>query len=124
MQITFTGKSSHAAAFPWDGLNALDAAVMCYQSISVMRQQFKPTWRVHGKVHNIRGEFHVFPSPTVQAVQLNLCACGCNTPCMHIHVFQWLDFHFLLLLKKNQSHEIKGACQISQNRVLYLNGAS
>ena len=49
MHITFTGKSSHAAAFPWDGINALDAAVMCYQSISVLRQQMKPTWRVHGK---------------------------------------------------------------------------
>ena len=49
VHITFTGKSSHAAAFPWDGINALDAAVMCYQSISVLRQQMKPTWRVHGK---------------------------------------------------------------------------
>ncbi|XP_072043921.1 xaa-Arg dipeptidase-like [Amphiura filiformis] len=48
VQITFTGKPAHAAAFPWQGVNALDAAVMCYQAISLMRQQFKPTWRVHG----------------------------------------------------------------------------
>ena len=47
LKVTFTGKAAHAAAFPWEGLNALDAAVMAYNSISVLRQQFKPSWRVH-----------------------------------------------------------------------------
>ena len=46
--VTYTGKAAHAAAFPWEGVNALDAAVMAYTSISVLRQQMKPTWRVHG----------------------------------------------------------------------------
>ncbi|GFO42664.1 peptidase m20 domain-containing protein 2 [Plakobranchus ocellatus] len=46
--ITFEGKAAHASTSPWDGVNALDAAVLCYQNISCMRQQFKPTWRVHG----------------------------------------------------------------------------
>ncbi|XP_038048320.1 peptidase M20 domain-containing protein 2-like isoform X3 [Patiria miniata] len=46
--IKFQGKASHAAAAPWDGNNALDAAVTCYQSISNMRQQMKPACRVHG----------------------------------------------------------------------------
>ena len=44
---TYLGKASHAAAFPWEGINALDAAVMAYNSVSVLRQQMKPTWRVH-----------------------------------------------------------------------------
>ena len=48
LEITYTGKAAHAAAFPWEGVNALDAAVMAYTSISVLRQQMKPTWRVHG----------------------------------------------------------------------------
>ena len=48
LDITFTGKASHAAGFPWEGVNALDAAVLAYNSISVLRQQMKPTWRVHG----------------------------------------------------------------------------
>ena len=48
LQITFTGKAAHAAAFPWEGVNALDAAVMAYNSISVLRQQMKPDWRVSG----------------------------------------------------------------------------
>ena len=46
--VTYKGHASHAAAFPWEGVNALDAAVMAYNSISVLRQQMKPTWRVHG----------------------------------------------------------------------------
>ena len=47
MEATFTGKAAHAAAYPWEGVNALDAAVMAYNSISLLRQQMKPTWRVH-----------------------------------------------------------------------------
>ena len=46
--ITFTGKAAHAGAYPWEGVNALDAAVMAYNSISVLRQQMKPSWRVSG----------------------------------------------------------------------------
>ena len=46
-KITYKGHAAHAAAFPWEGINALDAAVMAYNNISVLRQQMKPTWRVH-----------------------------------------------------------------------------
>ena len=30
VNITYRGRASHAAAFPWEGINALDAAVMAY----------------------------------------------------------------------------------------------
>ncbi|KAI0037076.1 aminoacylase 1-like protein 2 [Vararia minispora EC-137] len=40
--------SAHAAFSPWDGRNALDSAVVAYTSISVLRQQIKPSHRVHG----------------------------------------------------------------------------
>ncbi|KAJ7337247.1 hypothetical protein OS493_010104 [Desmophyllum pertusum] len=46
--VTYKGHAAHAAAFPWEGINALDAAVMAYTNISVLRQQMKPTWKVHG----------------------------------------------------------------------------
>lgn len=49
MTVRYTGKAAHAAAFPWEGLNALDAAVLCYQGVSCLRQQIRPTWRIHGK---------------------------------------------------------------------------
>ena len=48
--VTYTGKAAHAAAFPWEGINALDAAVLAYTSISALRQQMKPSWRVHGVI--------------------------------------------------------------------------
>ena len=46
--MKYTGKSAHAAVFPWKGVNALDAAILCYQTVSCLRQQMKPEWRVHG----------------------------------------------------------------------------
>eukprot|EP00111_Clytia_hemisphaerica_P002701 TCONS_00007619-protein len=46
-KIAFKGKPAHAAAAPWEGQNALDAAVQCYCNISMLRQQIKPTSRVH-----------------------------------------------------------------------------
>ncbi|XP_006626282.2 xaa-Arg dipeptidase [Lepisosteus oculatus] len=46
--VKFYGKPSHAAAYPWQGVNALDAAVLAYNNLSVLRQQLKPDWRLHG----------------------------------------------------------------------------
>lgn len=40
-------KTSFLAA-PWEGVNALDAAVLAYNNIAVMRQQIQPESRVHG----------------------------------------------------------------------------
>ena len=48
LTIKYFGKASHAAADPWNGINALDAAVLCYTNISCLRQQLKPSWRIHG----------------------------------------------------------------------------
>ncbi|GAB1607742.1 peptidase M20 domain-containing protein 2-like [Argonauta hians] len=52
LNLQFRGKPSHASSAPWNGINALDAAVLCYQNISCLRQQMKPTWRVHGIIKN------------------------------------------------------------------------
>ncbi|KAL4927520.1 uncharacterized protein BDV17DRAFT_124703 [Aspergillus undulatus] len=48
VRVTFTGKPAHAAAAPWDGVNALDAVVAAYVTISLLRQQILPSQRVHG----------------------------------------------------------------------------
>jgi metal-dependent amidase/aminoacylase/carboxypeptidase family protein len=52
VRVTFNGYAAHAAAFPWEGINALDAAVMAYASVSALRQQMRPKWRVHGVITN------------------------------------------------------------------------
>ncbi|XP_066927454.1 xaa-Arg dipeptidase-like [Clytia hemisphaerica] len=45
-RVIFKGKTAHAAAAPWEGINALDAAVACYNNVSMLRQQMKPTNRI------------------------------------------------------------------------------
>lgn len=52
LTVDYKGKESHASAFPWEGVNALDAAVALYQSIGLLRQQMKPSCRIHGKQFN------------------------------------------------------------------------
>ncbi|XP_022291117.2 xaa-Arg dipeptidase-like [Crassostrea virginica] len=64
VKITFKGRSSHAAAFPWEGVNALDAAVNAYQSVSNLRQQMKPTWRVHGIISKGGIKPNIIPDET------------------------------------------------------------
>ncbi|CAM5100405.1 unnamed protein product [Eretmochelys imbricata] len=62
--VKYYGKASHAAAYPWEGINALDAAVLAYNNLSVLRQQMKPTWRVHGIIKNGGVKPNIIPSYT------------------------------------------------------------
>jgi amidohydrolase len=48
VKIEFFGRSSHAAASPETGLNALDAIVGAYNNISALRQQLPADTRLHG----------------------------------------------------------------------------
>ncbi|TDT31071.1 M20 family metallopeptidase [Naumannella halotolerans] len=48
VELVFTGRASHAAAAPEQGLNALDAAVATYQGINALRPGLQATDRVHG----------------------------------------------------------------------------
>jgi amidohydrolase len=46
----FTGKAAHASADPWEGVNALDAVIQTFNNVSMLRQQIRPTARIHGIV--------------------------------------------------------------------------
>ncbi|KAF7366720.1 Peptidase M20 domain-containing protein 2 [Mycena sanguinolenta] len=48
LTVEYFGHTAHAALSPWEGRNALDAAVLGYNNISALRQQLRPTHRVHG----------------------------------------------------------------------------
>ena len=48
VDIEFWGKPAHAAAVPHLGRNALDAQILVYNAISVLRQQVTPDVRIHG----------------------------------------------------------------------------
>ena len=64
-QVTYTGRAAHAAAFPWEGVNALDAAVTAYNSISVLRQQMKPACKVHGVIKEGGVKPNIIPEKAV-----------------------------------------------------------
>ncbi len=48
--VTFTGKSAHASAAPFEGLNAGDAMVVAQVALGLLRQQLRPGDQVHGIV--------------------------------------------------------------------------
>src|SRR5437868_2274194 len=47
-EVEYFGEAAHAAAFPHLGRNALDAAVLGYNSVAALRQHMRPNERVHG----------------------------------------------------------------------------
>ena len=50
VNIEYRGQNAHAAAAPWDGVNALDAMILAFSNIGLMRQQMLPSDRVHGVI--------------------------------------------------------------------------
>ncbi len=48
MHFEFTGRAAHASGDPEKGINALDAFVMAYNGISLLRQQLRDGARLHG----------------------------------------------------------------------------
>lgn len=64
VKVTFTGKPAHAAAAPWEGINALDAVVAAYVNISLLRQQMLPTQKVHGVIAHGGDRPNVIPMST------------------------------------------------------------
>jgi amidohydrolase len=48
--VNFKGKAAHASMYPFNGVNALDAVMLSYSAISMLRQQIKPYERIHGIV--------------------------------------------------------------------------
>lgn len=50
LEVHFDGREAHAAAAPWEGVNALDALVVAQVAIGLLRQQLPPGDYVHGYV--------------------------------------------------------------------------
>ncbi|KAF9277802.1 hypothetical protein BGZ74_003256 [Mortierella antarctica] len=64
VEVEFFGKASHASASPWEGINALDAAVLSYTNIGMMRQQMKSTLRIHGIIKEGGKAANIIPDYT------------------------------------------------------------
>lgn len=48
IRFTFHGRPSHAAAYPEEGVNALDGVIQTFNAVNAMRQQLRQDVRVHG----------------------------------------------------------------------------
>ena len=65
LKVEFFGRNAHAAALPWQGLNALDALVHAYNGISMLRQQMTPDSRVHGVIRQGGEKPNIIPDYTL-----------------------------------------------------------
>lgn len=62
--VEYRGKSSHAGGRPWEGVNALDAAVSAYVNVGLLRQRMKPDWRISGVITDGGKVPNVIPART------------------------------------------------------------
>ena len=62
--FNFYGKTAHAAAAPFEGINALDAVLNTFNNINSLRQQIHPTARVHGVISNGGEAANIIPDFT------------------------------------------------------------
>ena len=50
VEVEFFGKAAHAAAFPEEGINALEAMLLSFAAIDSLRQHIKTSARIHGVI--------------------------------------------------------------------------
>ena len=100
LSIRYRGRAAHAAAAPWHGRNALDAAVLGYMNVATLRQHIRPDERVHGVFVNGGEKPNIVPaeasmtwvvrSPTMGSLdelkprvlaclEAGATACGCTS---------------------------------------------
>jgi amidohydrolase len=48
LEVEFFGRPAHAAAQPYEGINALDAMILAFTSINSLRQHIRSEARIHG----------------------------------------------------------------------------
>lgn len=48
IEFTYKGQTSHAAAAPWEGRNALNGLQLFFHAIDMLRQHVRPEVRIHG----------------------------------------------------------------------------
>ena len=64
LHVQYHGKAAHAAAAPWEGRNALDAAVLGYINVAALRQHIRPTERIHGVFTKGGDKANIVPAET------------------------------------------------------------
>jgi len=60
--VTFGGRTAHASAAPWQGINAGDAMVVAQVALGLLRQQLPPGDQVHGVITEGGEAANIIPS--------------------------------------------------------------
>ncbi len=68
-EAQYTGKEAHAAAFPELGINAADALTVAQVAVGLLRQQLRPTDRVHGIITQGGQAPNIVPAHTAAKYQ-------------------------------------------------------
>ncbi|HMQ29965.1 MAG TPA: M20 family metallopeptidase [Chloroflexaceae bacterium] len=76
LEVSFHGQAAHAAANPHEGRNALDALVVMFSSIGLLRQQFRPDARIHGIITNGGAAPNVIPALTAARLRVRAADAG------------------------------------------------
>jgi len=64
-EVRYTGRASHASAFPELGINAADALTVAQAAIGLLRQHIRPTDRIHGIITKGGEAPNIVPAETV-----------------------------------------------------------
>jgi amidohydrolase len=64
VNVEFFGKETHAASAPHEGINALDAMILFFSGVGLMRQQLKDEARVHGVITDGGEAANIIPRHT------------------------------------------------------------
>ena len=121
LMVTWRGEAAHAAAQPWNGRNALDAAVLGYMNVAALRQHIRPQERIHGVFTNGGDKPNIVPASAamhwfvraadiasldalkarvMSALQAGGDATGCSTE------FSWLEPSYAELVRNDPFEEL------------------
>lgn len=70
VDVTYTGLEAHAAAGPWEGINAQDGLLVANSALSYMRQQMRPSDRVHGFISSAGSRINVISAKAEGSYQI------------------------------------------------------
>jgi amidohydrolase len=62
LDVQFFGKSVHAAAYPEQGINALEAMILAFNAVNSLRQHIRESARIHGIITNGGEAANVVPA--------------------------------------------------------------
>ena len=70
VDVEYYGREAHAAASPWEGTNAQDALLVANSALSYMRQQMRPSDRVHGFISSAGSRINVISAKASGSYQI------------------------------------------------------